>query len=256
MMGKMGESRHLKRLASPDFWPVPRKEFKWVVKPSCGPHPASRSIPLLLIVRDILRYVETGREARKLIAEGHFKVDGVIRTNYKYPVGLMDVVEIVDTGEAFRVIPAPVDYLTLIPISKDEASFKLCRIENKTIVKGGHIQLNLHDGRNVLIKVSNPSKSVEDSYMTMGTIKLSIPKQEVLKYIPLEERSLVIITDGRNVGKVGWLISVSPGMRRYRRQVKIEGINKEVIYTTLDKVFVIGRESPEITLPKVALNVG
>ncbi len=252
----MGGSRHLKRLASPDFWPVLRKEFKWVVRPSCGPHPASKSIPLLLIVRDILRYAETGREARKLIAEGHFKVDCVVRTNYRYPVGLMDVVEVVDTGEVFRVIPAPVDYLTLIPISRDEASFKLCRIENKTVVKGGHIQLNLHDGRNVLIRVSDPSRPVEDSYATMGTLKLSIPRQEVLKYIPLEEGSLVIVTDGRNVGKVGRLINVAPGMRRYRRQVKIECTNKEVIYTTLDKVFVIGRESPEITLPKVALNVG
>lgn len=252
-MARLGGSRHLKRLAAPAFWPIARKEFKWAVKPSCGPHPTSRSFPLLIAVRDLLKYAETSREARRLISEGHFKVDGVIRTNYRFPVGLMDVIEVVDTGETFRVMPAPVDYLTLVPISKEEASYKLCRIENKTVVKGGHIQLNLHDGRNVLIRVSNPVKPAEDVYKTMGTLKLTVPGQQILKYVPISEKVLVIVIDGRNVGKVGRLLNISPGMRRYRRQVKIEGVNKEVIYTTLDKIFVIGEETPEITMPQMSL---
>jgi len=81
-------SRHLKALAAPAFWPILRKEYKWTVKPSPGPHPIERSIPLLIIVRDILKYAKTGREARRLIAEGHFKVDGRVRRNYKYLLDL------------------------------------------------------------------------------------------------------------------------------------------------------------------------
>ncbi|OYT47886.1 MAG: 30S ribosomal protein S4e, partial [Desulfurococcales archaeon ex4484_42] len=73
-MARMGGRRHLKRLAAPDFWPILKKEYVWTVKPSPGPHPIERSIPLLIIVRDILGYAETAREARRLIAEGHFKV--------------------------------------------------------------------------------------------------------------------------------------------------------------------------------------
>lgn len=249
-MGRMGISRHMKRHAAPTFWPLIRKDFKWAVKPSAGPHPASRSIPLLVLVRDVLKYVERGMEARKLIAEGHFRVDGVVRTDYKFPVGLMDVIEVIDTGEFFRVIPAPTAYMTLIPVSREEGSFKLCRIENKTTVDGGHIQLNLHDGKNVLIRVSNPSKPSEDVYKTMGTLKVTIPKLEVVKYLPLQSNSMVIITSGRSVGKVGRLASISEGMGRHRKLVKIEGLKGDAIYTTLDKVFVIGVESPEIKLPK------
>ncbi|MHA1832356.1 MAG: 30S ribosomal protein S4e, partial [Candidatus Baldrarchaeia archaeon] len=52
-MGKKGPKRHLKRLPAPRFWPIHKKEFKWTVRPSPGPHPMNRCLPLLLIVRDI-----------------------------------------------------------------------------------------------------------------------------------------------------------------------------------------------------------
>jgi len=103
-MGRMGGSRHLKRLAAPEFWPLLRKEAVWTVKPSPGPHSISKSLPLLIVIRDVIGYAKTYREARKLIAEGHFKVDGRVRRDYKFPVGLMDVLETVDTGELFRVV--------------------------------------------------------------------------------------------------------------------------------------------------------
>ncbi len=252
-MARMGSRRHLKRLAAPEFWPILRKERVWTVKPSPGPHPISRSLPLLIIVRDILGLADTAREARKIIAEGHIKVDGRVRKNYKYPVGLMDVLEIIDTEEFFRMIPVPVKVMSLIPIPKEEASYKLCRIENKTTVKGGHIQLNLHDGRNILVRVSDPTNPVEDVYRTMGTVKIGLPNNELLDYYPLEKGSVVIVIGGRNVGRVAKLISVSEGMRHYRKQVELEDLKGGKFYTTLDKIMVIGRERPEITLPEEAV---
>ncbi len=252
-MARMGSRRHLKRLAAPEFWPILRKERTWTVKPSAGPHPISRSLPLLIIVRDILGLADTAREARRIIVEGHIKVDGRVRKNYKYPVGIMDVVEIIDTQEYFRMIPVPVKVMTLIPIPKEEASFKICRIENKTTVKGGHIQLNLHDGRNVLIRVSDPTNPVEDTYRTMSSVKISLPDSELLEYYPLEEGVTVIVIGGRNVGRVAKFLSVSEGMRHYRKQVALEDFKGNKFYTTLDKIMVIGREKPEITLPEGAV---
>ena len=252
-MARMGSKRHLKRLASPDFWPILRKERKWIVKPSPGPHPISRSIPLLIIVRDILRYAETNREARKVIAKGYIKIDGKVRRDYKYPVGLMDVIEITETNEYFRMIPLPVKFMGLVPIPEDEAKFKLCRIENKVTVKGGDIQLNLHDGRNVLVPVEDPTNPEEDIYSTMGTLKVSLPEQEILDYFPMEPGSLVIVIGGRNVGRVAKLVSISEGMRAYRKLVTLEDTKGNVFYTTLDKIMVIGKDKPQITLPEGAV---
>jgi small subunit ribosomal protein S4e len=253
-VARMGGRRHLKTLAAPKFWPVRQRAGVFTVKPSPGPHPIERSIPLLIIVRDVLGYAKTAREARKLIAEGHFKVDGRVRRNYKYPVGFMDVLEIVDTGEYYRVLPYPTKFFILHPISKEEASFKLCRIEDKSTVKGGHVQLHLHDGRNVLIRVSDPTNPVEAKpYKTLGTVKVSLPDQELLGYVPLELGSLAIIFGGRNVGKVGRIVSIQPGMRR-RGIVTLEDARGEKIQTSLQYVFVIAPpgEEPWISLPEGA----
>ncbi|MEM3193440.1 MAG: S4 domain-containing protein, partial [Candidatus Bathyarchaeia archaeon] len=75
-MGKMGGSRHLKREMTPTFWPIHRKKFVWALKPSPGPHPIERCIPLGVIVRDLLGLAETMREAKKIIAQGKILVDG------------------------------------------------------------------------------------------------------------------------------------------------------------------------------------
>ena len=251
-MARMGGQRRLKALAAPRFWPILRKEYKWTVKPRPGPHPAERSLPLLLIVRNVLGYATTAREARKLISEGHFKVDGRVRKDYKYPVGFMDVIEIVDTGEAYRFLPYPVGFFTLHRIPGEEALVKPVRIEDKTTVKGGHVQLNLHDGRNILVRVKDPRKPVEDVYKTMGTLIITLPDQSIKEYYQFEEGSIAIVIGGRNVGRVGRIIDVQRGWGRRRSIVTLEDSTGNMFQTSMDYVFVIGREKPAIYLPEDA----
>lgn len=252
-MGSMGGSKHLKALAAPAFWPILRKEYKYTVKPLPGPHPIERSIPLLILVRDILGYAKTGSEARKLISEGHFKIDGVVRRNYKYPVGIMDLIEIVDTKEYYRVIPIPTKVLGLVKIPDEESRIKPCRIEDKNTVKNGHIQLNLHDGRNVLIRVTDPRNPVEDLYETLGTILLNLEDNKILDYIPLEKDIVAIVAGGRNIGRIGKIIEITPGaLKRRKYIVTLEDKNGNRFQTSLEYVFPIGRDRPVVTLPEGA----
>lgn len=252
-MARKGSSRHIKSFGAPAFWPILRKAYKWTVKTSPGPHPISKSVPLLIVVRDFMGLAETSSEARKIIAEGNIRIDGRVRKDYKFPVGIMDVTEVVKTGEYFRVLPVPTKVLGLLPISKDEASFKLCRIENKTTVKGGHIQLNLHDGRNVLIKVSDPRKPAEDVYETLGTVKLSLRDGKIEEYYPVREGSVAIIIGGKNVGRVAKILKIYEGVRHYRKQVQLSDFKGSEFFTTLDKVFVLGSEKPVIKVPEGAI---
>jgi small subunit ribosomal protein S4e len=245
----MGGSRHLKRFAAPWFYPILRKEYKWVVKPSPGPHSLETSIPLHLILRDVLGVAQTSREAIKIISDGVVKVDGVVRRSYKYPVGFMDVVEITSSGEIYRVIPYPTIYMKLYPIDRSESGIKPLRIEDKTTVKGGHIQLNLYGGYNVLVRVSDPRKAEEDIYSTMDTVVITLPDKKIADHIKFEEGSMVVIIGGRNVGRVGRILKIVKGMRRYRTLVTLEDPSGHVFQTTADKVFVIGREKPVIALP-------
>lgn len=247
-MAKMGGSRHLKRLAAPAFWPILRKEYKWVVKPCPGPHPIERSLPLLVLIRDVFGYAETAREARRIIVEGKVWIDGTPRKNYKFPVGLMDVISFPDIDEHYRMVPYPTKYLWPIRIPKDEANLKLVRIENKTTVKGGHIQLNLHDGRNILIRVSNPTKPEEDVFKTMDSLLIRVPSQEIVMHIPFEIGSYAVVIGGRNVGRFGKIIEVQKGMGRERTLVTLEDDEGHRFQTILSYVFIVGKDKPVIKL--------
>ncbi len=248
-----GSKGHLKRLAAPPFWPILRKERKWTVKPSPGPHPITRCLPLLLIVRDVLGYAKTAREARRLIAEGHFKIDGRVRRDYKFPVGFMDVIEIVGLDEYYRVIPYPTKFMALHSIPPEEAQFKLCRIENKTTIKGGNLQLNLHDGRNHIIHLTDPMNPTEDVFKTYDVVKISIPNQDILEHVKFEKGALAIVTGGRNVGRVGRIVDVKQIFKRRDAVVTLESANGEKIRTIMRYVFVIGRDSLLISLPEEVL---
>lgn len=247
-MGKLGGSKHLRSLVAPEFWPIPVKERFWTVKPSPGPHPIEASIPLAILIRDMMRYATTLREARKIIAKGLIEVDGRVRRNYKYPVGLFDVIRLVPVNKYYRVVPDNTFFMKLVEISPEEARLKPLRIENKTTVKGGHIQLNLSDGSNIIVRVSDPRNPAEDVYDTLGTVIVEIPGRRIVDYIPLREGNYAVISGGNNVGKHGKVVSIVKGMKRYRSIITLKGADGSLIQTSLDYAYVIGRDNPVVKL--------
>ncbi|MEM2896162.1 MAG: 30S ribosomal protein S4e [Candidatus Bathyarchaeia archaeon] len=247
-MGKKGGSRHLKRFPSPAFWPIHVKEFQWVVKPQPGPHPSTMCFPISLIVKDVLHYAKTYQEARKIINDGKIKIDGRVRKDTKFPVGLMDVIEVPDTNSYFRVLPVFNRKLYLVPIPKEEASYKLCRIEGKTTIRGGHVQLNLHDGRNLLIRVKDPKKPEEAFYKKLDVVQISLPDQAILKHLKFDEKAYALVTAGKNFGKHGRITKIEKGTALRPSIVSIEEAHGELFQTIADYTFVIGEEKPIIKL--------
>ncbi|HNR58014.1 MAG TPA: 30S ribosomal protein S4e, partial [Methanothrix sp.] len=60
-------SRHQKRVASPRSWPIARKIHTWVAKSKPGPHSEKGSIPLVIVIRDLLGLVDNSREAKRVL---------------------------------------------------------------------------------------------------------------------------------------------------------------------------------------------
>jgi len=252
-VGKKGGRRHLKRKPAPEFWPIHRKEAVWTVKPNAGPHPISRCIPLTLVLRDVLSVAKTRSEAKTIIHEEKIMVDGKVQREELFPTGLMDVVSIPDMEKWYRVLPYEKGLL-LHPINKDEATFKLCRIENKKVLSGGNVQLNLHDGRNVLVKVKDPNKPEEDVFHTLDTLKISLPNQEILSHMKLAEGAPALIISGKNAGKHGKIVAIEqrPRQKRKNSLVTVEDERENRFQTTVDYVFVIGDKKPHISLPEAS----
>jgi len=247
-MGRKGGSRHLKRMPAPRFWRIKAKEFQWTSKPRAGPHPIDLCIPLAVILRDYLGLARTARETKLLLSQGKVKVDGRFRRDGKYPVGLMDMIEIAGAKGAFRVVPVERKGLTLVETPKEEMGFKLCRIQDKRTVAHGHLQINLHDGRNLLVKVQNPSNPTEDAYSTGASLQIEIPSQKILKQMRMAEGAYAIVTRGRNLGRHGKISNIIPGSATRPSVVEIRDSKGVMFRTTSDYVFVVGEESPTIKL--------
>jgi len=241
-VGRKGPSRHMKRPLSPTFWPIHRKEKVWAVKTSPGGHGAKVSTPLLVIVRDFVGYAKTAKEARLIIKQGKILVDGKPRIDVRYPVGLMDVVSLPDADETYRILPEHGGRFVLHPIKGVERGFKLCQIVGKSTVKGGKTQLNLHDGRNLLLEDDREHYAVHD------ILKLNILDQEVEEHIKFKPGVRVIITGGRSQGTSGILLDLSSETGGKRTATVRTAANDDV-RTLTDYVFAVGTEAPIISLP-------
>jgi len=249
-VGRKGAKKHLKRLPAPALWPIHRKEFKWVVRPKPGSHELNQCLPLLLVIRDILQLAKTRKEAKFLLSAGNVMVNGRVRRDDDYAVGLMDVIAFPLTGTAYRVVPAPRKGLILHSITGEEKEHKLCQIVNKTCVKGGHLQLNLNDGRNILLKVTNPENPVEDIYETRGTLKIQVPTAEVVDYVSLTEGVLAVITGGKHVGRWGEVVQIDEAEGSHSPIVTLKGEDEVQLKTIIEYVFPIGKGIPWISMPE------
>jgi len=239
-MAKMGSRKHLKRYKSPEHWPIHPKEFTWTVKPSPGPHSIKGSLPLLIIVRDILQVADNAREAKIIINNGEVLVDGRIRKDYKFPVGFMDVVQLPKSGKTYRVLPDERGRLILHPIEKENTEFKLCRIEDKTTIKGGKIQLNLHDGRNHL---------AEGDYKPGDVVVLQVPEQEINDHIVFENGAIGLVTGGKHIGEKGKVKDINITRSSMLNTVIIETDDGNTFQTIKEYFFVLGKDKPLISLP-------
>lgn len=243
-----GSLRHLRVSVAPPHWPVPRRERIWTVKPSPGPHPLVSCIPLGIVLRDFLGYTTTMKETRRVLAERLVMVDGRVITDYKFPVGLMDVICIIPEGRFYRVVPGGSRKLTLVEISKEEANLKLLRIKRKTMVKGGNIQLTFHDGRNYLIRVKDPSSPVEAPYRSLDTVLFNLETESIVEHIPLERGVLAIIVEGRNLGFMGHVEDIQTVFKRRDSLVTLRAQNGSAARTVAEYVFPVGRDRPLVTV--------
>lgn len=247
-MGKKGGKRHLKREKAPRYWPIHPKELHWAVKPSPGPHPQGACVPLASLMRDLLGYAKSRRESKIILARSRVSVDGKIRHDYKFPTGLMDVVELPDANMTYRILPAVGKGLTAVRIPKDEAKSKLCRIEDKTTVKKGKVQLILHDGRSIIVPVEDARNPKEDIYKTRDTVRIGIPTMKILGHLKFAEGAYAIVTSGRNLGRHGNIMKIEPSTAARRATALIEDPSGNRFETIADYLFVVGEERPSIKI--------
>merc|ERR1712127_907919 len=124
-----GPRKHLKRLNAPKHWMLDKLSGNFAPRPSSGPHKLRESLPLIVFLRNRLKYALNGTEVTKIMKQRTIKVDGKVRTDTTYPAGFMDVITIERTGEFFRLLFDVKGRFVCHRITAEEAQYKLCKIK-------------------------------------------------------------------------------------------------------------------------------
>ena len=188
-------TRHQKRLSVPNSWPVERKTNTFTVKAGAGPH-GEAGVPLVVLLRDVLGYVDSTKEARYALNNDSILVNGDAVSDEQRPIGMFDILAFPERGEYFRVFPDEGGRLALTPVDEDAAGSRLGKITNKTVVPGGAVQLTLHDGTNVRV-------DDDADYETNDSIVVDNETKEIVAHFEYEEGALVTAVAGQHAGQIG-----------------------------------------------------
>jgi small subunit ribosomal protein S4e len=235
---------------APSHWMLDKLKGRWAPRPSAGPHKLRECMPLIVMLRNRLKYALTYRECKMIVMQRLIKVDGKVRTDMFFPAGFMDLVQIEKTKENFRMLYDTKGKFCLHKVSKEEASYKLCRV--KKIVRGpkGTPYAITHDGRT--IRYPDPAVKPND------TIRLKFETNETPDFIKFEVGNTVMTCGGKNIGRVGTIVNREkhPGSFEI---IHVKDAVGHTFATRLNNVFAIGAGSkPWISLPKgngIQLNI-
>ena len=75
-----GPKKHMKRLNAPRHWMLDKLSGVFAPKPTSGPHKQRECLPLMLVLRNRLKYALTGGEVNAICMLRLIKVDSKVRS--------------------------------------------------------------------------------------------------------------------------------------------------------------------------------
>ncbi|MEM0356662.1 MAG: S4 domain-containing protein [Candidatus Anstonellales archaeon] len=224
-MANRGPTKHLKRLVLPSYIKIRRKEKKYLLKPSPGPHPKDDSISLGVLLRDYMGIAANMREVRYILRNGKIKVDGRIVKEPKFPIGFQDILDIDGVGRYIIDIDShgyfvPRDYA---------GNSQILKVIRKTKVKGGKLQYTFHNGRTLLS---------EDSSIKVGdSVVYDVNSKSISKIISQDLNRECIVLRGKHRGFRGKIKQVLNIGKRVADVVNEKG---ESVRTDYKYLFLLG----------------
>lgn len=189
----MGNNQHLKRHSAPTSWQIKRKNITFVAKPNPGSHKLKYVVPVVVLLRDVLKYAETSKEVKLVLHNKEVLVNGKKVTDTRAPVGIFDVFEIKDTAEKYLVLFNELGRVKLV--SKKDSMLYL-KVSGKTVMPAGKFQVNFMNGFNIFVDAKTfKSLKVED------TVVYDFDKKKVAEVVSLKEGSFVYVFDGKFKGQ-------------------------------------------------------
>src|SRR5919109_2132115 len=173
-MGKKGGDTRIKRQMAPTFWDIKRKKSQFVLSVKSGSHSKDTAYPLGIFLRDILKLARTMHEAERIVNAGKVKVDGITIKDINFAVGLMDVIELIPTGQSYRLVPKNSELLIPLNINDYEKTQKIVKVTSKGTIKGKKLQYGFHDGKTLI---------TDQKLMVGDSCLIQIPETKINSHI-------------------------------------------------------------------------
>ena len=194
----------------------------------------------MLLIRNRLKYAFNRTEVTAILMQRLVQVDAKVRTDVNFPAGFMDVISIPKTNEHFRLLFDVKGKFAVHRITKEEAAYKLCKVTRVGVGSQGIPYLATHDGRT--IRFPDPDIKVNDS------IRISM-EGKILDFVHFETGNLVMVTGGRNLGRVGVIEKRDRHVGGFDI-VNIKDSAGRTFATRLSNVFIIGKGAESyVSLP-------
>ena len=189
----------MKRIATPRSWPIHRKEDTWVSAPKGG-HSYELSLPVNVVLNDMLKIVKTRKESRYIIFNKNVLVNGKKINSERAQVGLFDVLTIPEIKANFTLLLNSRGKLRILELDDKSAETKLSKVIGKTYLPGKKVQLNLFGGMNIIV--------AKDEYAVGDSLIVSLKDYKVANHIKLEKGAVVYFLTGKNISKTAVVESV------------------------------------------------
>lgn len=189
---------HLKRQKTPKNWPISRKGTAFVVNPLSN---LKTGVPVLIILREMLKTAKTRKEVKKAIYEKKILLNGKVINDDKQPAMLFDIITIVPAKKNYRLELKENGKFRVEEIPEKDAGKKIAKVTGKKILKGKKVQLNLSDGRNFLTDLKC---NINDS------VVIDLKTKKIEKCIGLKEKTKVVVFAGKHSGKKGEILKLKP----------------------------------------------
>ncbi|MCA9486392.1 hypothetical protein H6501_00090 [Candidatus Woesearchaeota archaeon] len=187
--------RHLKRTGMPLAWPTKRKNITFTTRPKPGSHKREYVCPLGVVLRDLLSYATTTKEAKVILHNEEVLVNGKKCSDVKHPVGLFDIVEIKKTGDKFFLLFNEEGRFKSIPV---EDSYLYLKVSKKLVLGKDKFQLAFMNG----FTLSVDAKTFAETKVA-DTIIYDYTTKKISGTVSLKTGAFVYVFDGKYKGSFG-----------------------------------------------------
>jgi len=122
---------HLKRQKIPKEWPVPRKGTTFIVRPI-----GKKGIPLLVVLRDLLKVAQNRKEVKKSIHQKNILVNNKPARDEKIALELFDTFGFVSSKKHYKVNLSEGGKYGVEEIKEKDSNEKIVKVVDKKILRG------------------------------------------------------------------------------------------------------------------------